>query len=155
RLAFVQGGTHAGVYEWHGSDRPHPLIQSAFADIQPQYSPDGRRIAFVSRRAGGIGEIWLADADGSNPARLTRGPGNQQGYPGWSPDGRTIVFDSRADNGHVDIWMIDASGSGLRQVTRDSANDTIPSYARDGRFVYFTSDRTGRNEVWRVPVDGG
>ena len=132
-----------------------PLVRSAFLDLQPQFSPDGARIAFVSARAGGISEIWLADADGANPVRVTRGPGNQQGYPGWSPDGRTIVFDSRAENGHVDIWTIDASGSGLRQITRDPADDILPSFSRDGNHIYFSSNRTGRLEIWRTPTFGG
>ena len=63
------------------------------SDVHPQYSPDGRRIAFQSGRAGEASEIWLADADGSNPTRLTRGPGRGQGSPRWSPDGRSIAFD--------------------------------------------------------------
>jgi Tol biopolymer transport system component len=153
RLAFVRGG-NADIYELRAGGSPRPLIRSAFSDIQPRYSPDGYRIAFVSARTG-TQEIWLADADGANPFRLTRGPGNQQGYPGWSPDGRILVFDSRADDGHADVWTIDASGSGLRRITSHPADDTVPSFSRDGRFIYFTSNRTGRHEIWRVPAAGG
>ena len=100
-------------------------------------------------------EIWLADADGSNPTRLTRGPGRWQGSPRWSPDGRSIAFDSQAENGHVDIWTIGVDGSGLRQVTHDPADDIVPSWSRDGRFIYFSSNRTGRLEIWRAAAGGG
>jgi dipeptidyl aminopeptidase/acylaminoacyl peptidase len=65
------------------------------------------------------------------------------------------VFDSLAEDGHRDVWTIGVDGSGLRQVTREPSDDILPSWSRDGRFIYFASDRTGRNEVWRVPSGGG
>jgi Tol biopolymer transport system component len=126
------------------------------ADFDAQYSPDGRRIAFQSNRGAVEGsEVWLAGADGSNPARLTRGPGRSQASPRWSPDGRSIAFASQAGNGHWDVWAIGVDGSGLRQVTRDPADEITPSWSRDGRHLYFTSNRTGRREVWRVAAAGG
>jgi Tol biopolymer transport system component len=151
--ATVCGGD-ADIYRLKIGASPAPLVQSTFMDLQAQYSPDGQRLALVSARAGG-GEIWLADADGSNLTRLTRGPGQAQGYPGWSPDGRWIVFDSLANDGHVDIWVIGVSGSGLRQITRHTNDDVMPSWSRDGCFIYFVSNRTGRFEVWRTRVNGG
>jgi Tol biopolymer transport system component len=153
RLTYVRGGD-ADIYRLKIGASPAPLVQSTFMDLQAQYSPDGQRLALVSARAGG-GEIWLADADGSNLTRLTRGPGQAQGYPGWSPDGRWIVFDSLANDGHVDIWVIGVSGSGLRQITRHTNDDVMPSWSRDGCFIYFVSNRTGRFEVWRTRVNGG
>ena len=154
RLAFVRGGD-TDIYELRVGGSPRPLVRSAFADLQPRFSPDGRRIAFASDRAGGTSEIWLAEADGGAPVQLTHGPGTLQGYPGWSPDGRRLVFDSRGDDGHVDIWTIDVSGATLRQITRHPADDTVPSFSHDGRFIYFASNRSGRNEIWRVPSAGG
>ena len=150
RLAFVQQVGDADVYLLRPGSLPTPLVQSTFQELQPQYSPDGRRIAFVR-----AGDIWLADANGSNPIRLTRGPGHSQGWPNWSPDGRQAVFDSQAQNGKVDVWTIGVSGSGLRQVTHGPGDNVLPSWSRDGRFIYFASNRTGRREVWRVSVGGG
>jgi Tol biopolymer transport system component/serine/threonine protein kinase len=155
RLAFVRWVGDADIYHLRLGGSPTPLIQSTFDEYHPQYSPDGRRIAFESNRAGDRPEIWQADADGSNPTRLTRGPGRGQGTPGWSPDGRSIVFDSQAENGHVDVWTIGVDGSGLRQVTHDPADETVPIWSRDGRFMYFTSNRTGRLEIWRAAAGGG
>jgi Tol biopolymer transport system component len=97
----------------------------------------------------------LAEADGSNPTQLTRGPGRSQGSPRWSPDGRTIVFDSISDDGGQNIWTIGADGSGLQRVTRDPSDENTPSFSRDGHWIYFVSERTGRAEVWRVAAAGG
>jgi serine/threonine protein kinase/Tol biopolymer transport system component len=158
RLAFVRLIGEADIYRLPlvpPGGRPAPILQSSFLDLHPQYSPDGRRVAFSSQRAGSGHEIWLADADGTNVARLTRGPGRSQGSPGWSPDGRSIVFDSRDENGRVNVWTIDVEGSGLHQVTHDPTEAFTPSWSRDGRFIYFVSHRTGRAEVWRAAAAGG
>jgi hypothetical protein len=155
RLAFHRLRWNPDIYHLPLGGSPSPLIASTFPDIYPQYSPDGRRIAFQSGRGGEGANIWLANADGSDPTRLTRGPGRDQGSPRWSPDGRSIAFDSRGEDGRFDVWTIGADGSGLRQVTRDPADDTMASWSRDGRLLYLTSNRTGRDEVWRVALEGG
>jgi Tol biopolymer transport system component/serine/threonine protein kinase len=155
RLAFVRPVGDTDIYRLPLGGSAAPIVQSTFQELQPQYSPDGRRIALVSGRAGTGSEIWLADADGQNLTRLTRGPGSAQGWPGWSPDGRSIAFDSVADDGNRDIWTIGVDGSGLRRITRDPASDTVPSWSHDGRFIYFASSRTGRGEIWRVAPGGG
>lgn len=55
----------------------------------------------------------------------------------------------------MDVWAIQIDGSGLRQVTRDPGSEGLPSWSRDGRFLYYASSRTGRFEVWRVAAEGG
>jgi Tol biopolymer transport system component/predicted Ser/Thr protein kinase len=161
RLSFVRTnlGIDTDIYRLPlGGGSPTPLLASAFTDLFPEHSPDGRRIAFQSGRAGGDVQdqaIWLADADGSNATRLTRGPGDLQGSPSWSPDGQWVAFDAGSEVGQMQIWVIRTDGSGLRQVTRGSGPNAVPSWSRDGRFIYFASNRTGRFEVWRVAVEGG
>jgi len=154
RLAFVRVSSQEDICRLPLGGAPIPVVESALPDIHPQLSPDGSRLAFMSRRLGRR-EIWLANADGSAASQLTRGPGTWQGSPFWSPDGRSIVFDSLNEYGHRDIWTIAADGSELRQVTRDALDEIVPSWSRDGRFIYFGSSRTGRMEVWRVPVGDG
>jgi Tol biopolymer transport system component len=155
RLAFVRVIRDLDLYRFEPGAAPSPIVVSTFEEEHPQYSPDGRRIVFESKRPADAMEIWLADADGRNPTQLTRGPGRYQGTPGWSPDGRSIVFDSYGEDGHSHLWTIGVDGSGLRQLTHGSADEFVPIWSRDGRFVYFTSNRTGRHEVWRVPATGG
>jgi eukaryotic-like serine/threonine-protein kinase len=155
RLAFARLVRDPSIHRLPLGGSPTPFLVSTTWDTYPQYSPDGRHVAFESGRSGDREEIWLADGDGSNPVRLTRGPGRWQGSPRWSPDGRTIVFDSRSDEGQWDIWTIAVDGSGLRQVTHDPSDANVPSFSRDGRWIYFGSHRTGRSEVWRSAVSGG
>jgi Tol biopolymer transport system component len=160
RLVFVRTLHNAAIYRF-GMGRPsEPILQSSFGfDFHPDLSPDGRRMAFESGRSGQGNAIWLAEADGSHPSRLTRGPGLHQGSPCWSPDGGRIAFDSRGADGHLDIWTIGADGSSLRQLTRDPGEEAVASWSRDGRLVYFTAVRTASGEsgpeVWRVPAGGG
>lgn len=154
RLAFVRNLWDVDVYRQVGAAAA-PFLESTFGELEAHHSPDGRRIAFQSDRVGDVMEVWLADADGSNPVRLTRGPGRRQQAPRWSPDGLSIAFDSQAEDGHFDVWTIGVDGSGSRQVTHDPTDEKTPSWSRDGRFVYFESNRTGRSEVWRAPPAGG
>ena len=93
--------------------------------------------------------------EGSNPIQLTDGLGKQQGSPQWSPDGRWIAFDSQGQDGTFDVFVIDAAGGPPRRLTTDPSSEHRPGWSRDGRRIYFSSDRTGRPEVWRIPAQGG
>lgn len=132
---------------------PINLISSSRADLSPQYSPDGKRIAFRSDRSG-HDEIWLCDADGSRPTQLTNMNGPLTGSPKWSPDGRWIVFDSRPD-GQADLFVIGVNGEGLRRLTDVKAADVVPSWSADGRMIYFGSNRGGDFQIYRMPAEGG
>ena len=119
----------------------------------PQYSRDGRRIAFQSSRSGDA-EVWTCDAEGTNCQQLTNFRGTQGGAARWSPDGHWLAFDSRAE-GQAEIYVMQADGGAKRRLTSHQANDTSPSWSRDGRWIYFTSNRTGRHEIWKTPTEGG
>jgi Tol biopolymer transport system component/tRNA A-37 threonylcarbamoyl transferase component Bud32 len=158
RLVFVKEQTDWDIYRFEVGRPDEPAITSSFADYSPQFSPDGRRVAFESDRSGEH-EIWLAEPDGSNPVQLTRGPGFAQGSPGWSPDGRRIAFDSQGEGGHWDIWTIDADGASPRRLTLGPGDENNPSWSRDGRFIYFAARPEGAPsegfDVWRAPAVGG
>jgi Tol biopolymer transport system component len=160
RLGFLRDFTDADIYRWQPGSPATPHFSSAAWDLLPDYSPDGRRVAFTSGRETRWNETYLAHADGSGIVRLTLGPGRMLGNGGatWSPDGRRLVFDSEGERTALtgsDIWVIDADGGGLRRLTRSPAFDSVPSWSRDGKWIYFSSTRTGRSEIWRVPVEGG
>ena len=129
------------------------LISSTRNDEAPQFSPDGKRIVFVSDRAGSL-EIWVCDGEGLNPIQLTFFGGAHTGTPRWSPDSRSIAFDSRPE-GQTDIYVISAEGGKPRRVTMETSEDVAPGWSRDGRWIYFGSKRSGDWQIWKVPAEGG
>jgi Tol biopolymer transport system component len=151
RLAFAHDRNNSAIYRFEVGHPPEVLLGSSPGDNGPDLSPDGRRIAYCSRRGG----IWLAAADGSNRMQLTHLPESAQGTPRWSPNGRRIAFDSQTEDGTWDIWTIDADGGSPRRLTLDPGNENQPSWSRDGRWIYFSTDRAGAAEVWRIPATGG
>src|SRR4051794_25689896 len=80
------------------------LTDSPGNDWQPAWSPDGKKIAWGSLRTGNR-EIWVMNADGSNPTNVSRFPGGNDDGPDWSPDGTKIVFDSDRD-GNYEVYVM-------------------------------------------------
>lgn len=132
---------------------PQPLIASTMFDANPRYSPDGKRIAFMSNRTGSQ-EIWVADSNGEHPVALTAFNRMGAGSVCWSPDGSQLVFDARPE-GNADIYALSIEDRKLRRLTADPAEDTNPSWAHDGKWVYFRSARSGDRRIWKVPATGG
>jgi Tol biopolymer transport system component len=128
-------------------------ITSTQYDASPQFSPDGRQVAFRSSRSG-TGEIWIADADGSNARQMTNMGNSLTGSPSWSPDGKTIAFDSRPE-GQPEIFTMKVDGTGLRRITNEPLEDVVPRWSRDGKWIYFGSNRTGSWQLWKAPAEGG
>jgi Tol biopolymer transport system component len=122
-------------------------------DTSPQYSPNGKQIAFESER-GGVHSVWVCDSDNSHVVELFSRPGTLCGSAHWSPDGQRIAFDFTAE-GDSDIYDIRASSRKPTRLTTDAASDIVPTWSRDGNWVYFASNRTGRWEVWKVAAGGG
>jgi eukaryotic-like serine/threonine-protein kinase len=158
RLGYVQTSGDMNIYRIDVSKAavskgpPTKFISSTRQDFAPQFSPDGRRIAFASDRSGQH-EIWIGDSDGTNPVRVTF-LDKYAGTPRWSPDSQQIAFDFFEDRrGH--IYVISAEGGQPRTITKGDFDDTVPSWSRDGKWIYFSSNRTGVYEVWRVPAAGG
>jgi Tol biopolymer transport system component/DNA-binding winged helix-turn-helix (wHTH) protein len=135
------------------SGQSSKLISSSVKERQPQYSPDGRKLAFESNRSGTF-EIWTADSDGSHPVQITHFGGPHTGTPRWSPDGRQLAFDSRPE-GHSDIFVVDTDGGVPHRLTFDKSEEVVPSWSRDGRWIYLASNRTGSWQVWKMPSHGG
>jgi Tol biopolymer transport system component len=138
RLVFTKAQSTQSIYRFEAGRPFAPVIRSSFGDVDPELSPDGRKVVFCSVRSGAQ-EIWVAQADGSGPTQLTRGQGLWQGSPRWSPDGRRIAFDAQDENGRFDIWIIDADGGSPRRLTHGSRNENVPRWSRDGRFIYFSA----------------
>jgi len=159
RLAYVRGDRTINIWRQQlsagggATGAPVSLIASSANDRNPQYSPDGKLIAFQSSRSGNS-EVWLCGSDGGRCRQLTSFKGPLTGSPRWSPDGKQIAFDSAA-SGHFNIYVEDADGGPPRRL-EDPADASMPSWSRDGKWIYFTSSlRSGRSEIWKRLSSGG
>jgi TolB protein len=124
-------------------------------NVSPSFSPDGRRIAFMSGRAGHP-EIYTMDADGTNVDLLTPLDVGESAYrasPDWSPDGRLVAFQSRIGS-VFQLLTVNLRDRGLRQLTSDGRNED-PSWAPDGRHLVFVSDRSGVRQLWVLDIESG
>jgi Tol biopolymer transport system component/DNA-binding winged helix-turn-helix (wHTH) protein len=157
RLVYVRQVANLNIWRrnldsLHSTGSPERLISSTRFESGPQFSPDGRKIAFESTRTG-VYEVWMCREDGSGLVQLTHF-NSHTGTPRWSPDGQQIAFDSRAA-GNADIYVIDSEGGAPRRLTSEPSGEVVASWSRDGRWLYFASDRTGDWEVWKMPSAGG
>jgi eukaryotic-like serine/threonine-protein kinase len=152
RLVYAKEQSDWNILRIEGGVAERHPVSSTRTDANPSFSPDGKQIVFASDRSGTV-QVWVANADGSQPVRLTD-LGDHSASPRWSPDGRWIAFDSQ-ENGRWDVWMVRAEGGAPRRVTNHPGDDDEPSFSRDGKWIYFNSTRSGRVEVYRVPFAGG
>ena len=144
--------------------RVRQLTRHLEYDAVPAWSPDGKKITFMSFRDkhqfqgwGSInGEIYVMNADGTNPTNLTQSPERADGSPSWSPDGKRIVFHV-FEQGIADIWVMGSDGGNPRNLTNHDALDGYPDWSPDGKQIAFSSDRDGdweNREVYVMNADG-
>jgi len=136
---------------------PAKFIASTWFENAPDFSPDGRKISFLSNRDG-TQAIWICNADGSNSIKLKllgvhTDPDIPQGpnIPKWAPSGDRIAYDAR-NNGHMQVFVVDAEGGTPIQVTSGDFENQTPSWSAEGEWIYFGSNRTGRYEIWKTSL---
>lgn len=158
QMAWTQSTGDANIWRLglvgvSGQSKPATqFIASTFTDTDPQYSPDGKRIVFSSNRSGNF-EIWACGSEGETPTQLTSFRGAHVGTLRWSPDGRQVVFDGRTE-GNPDIFIVSSEGGKPRRLTAEPADDVLPSWSHDGRWIYFASNRSGQMQIWKMPATG-
>jgi Tol biopolymer transport system component len=155
RLAYASGTHDTNIWKVDLGAKSAALdsgLSSTFRDVFPQYSPDGKRVTFYSNRTGKI-EIWVANTDGSQAARLTSLSAPVTGSPPWSPDGQQIAFDSNADL-EYHVYIVSADGGQPRKLTKEES--FTANWSHDGRWLYFASKRSGGDyQIWKMPAQGG
>ena len=140
-----------------------------FDDEHPAWSPDGKLLAFNSKRTGPDPDrnydsnIWVVAADntdkGAHPTQLTTGPGNEDS-PAWSPDGMWIAYETQPDPklfiyGTNHIGVSPAGGGEAKILTRSLDRPASePRFSPDGKFIYFIADDDGTQNLCRVPAGG-
>jgi Tol biopolymer transport system component len=125
------------------------FVENAF---NPDYAPDGRRIAFDASWAGPR-RIWAVDKRGHNPQQLTSdtSEGISHVRPRWSPDGQRLVFQN-IERTKFDVRVFDLTNGKSVWVTNDAVQDLNPVWSPSGRFIYFSSYRGGGINIWRVAM---
>jgi len=123
------------------------IITSQFPELDAQPSPDGTRIVWMSMRTGAE-EIFVSDAAGHNQVQLTH-LDRYSGTPRWSPDSKLIAFDSYLPGARAGIFLVDSDGRNLHPILSTSFDCVVPSWSRDGRFIYYSANRDGVWQVWK------
>ena len=129
---------------------PTRIAEGLAYEHQPRFSPDGKRIAFVSDRGGGD-NIWVMNVDGSDKRQVSKEDFRLLNQPSWSPDGRFIVakkhFTTQRSLGTGEVWLYHVSGGGGVQLVKRASEQLQkelgePIYAPDGKSIYYTRNVT-------------
>lgn len=158
KLGYIATSDNINIWR---KDLLHPeaaavkLLSSTREQTYPQYSPDGNHIAFMSSRTGNM-EIWISDADGTHLVQISNLRYPITGSPHWSPDGTKIAFDSR-ESGHGEVYSVDISDRIPQRLVTNLAENSVPSWSRDGKWIYFVSqeDEVTGPRIFRCPAVGG
>jgi TolB protein len=127
------------------------LTDNDFDDFHPTWSPDGRQIAFYSKRDF-YNDIYVIDVDGTGERQLTETQSNDKD-PAWSPDGTLIAFVSNRDNDN-EIYLMEPDGSEQRALTENDSNEWSPAWSPDGKLIAFITDRNGQQDLYLMASDG-
>lgn len=134
-------------------ENQHLVLESRFPLMSPSWSPDGQWLAYVSfenKRSSVYVQLVRTGERRQVSARA-----GINGAPVWSPDGRKIALTLGGSGGNPDIFILELATQGLTRITDDPAIDTEAAWAPDGRSLYFTSDRAGSPQIYRIGIQSG
>ena len=163
-LDLSRDGKHL-VYRLDREERPYLYIlpvdggemrqitKDPMTDAWPQWSPDGREIAFHGLWAGNR-DIWVAPVDGGSPRQGTQDSTSQESEPTWSPDGDEIAY-SRFIDGNSSIWIIPSDGGKSRKITPNGIIAAFSDWSPDGQWLLYTGVSGRDFQLWKIPAEGG
>jgi TolB protein len=132
--------------------RPQTIVTADTPLMSPAWSPDGRRLAYVSFD-NGKPAIYVQEVFTAKRYKVASYKGIN-GAPAWSPDGRQLALTLSKD-GNPEIYLLNLGSRSLRRLTNHYAIDTEPAWSPDGRSIVFTSDRGGKPQIYQVSASGG
>ncbi|MCD4703184.1 MAG: DPP IV N-terminal domain-containing protein [Methanosarcinaceae archaeon] len=113
----------------------------------PAVSPDGSRIAYLSKVSGNY-DVWVMDTDGSASEAITDAQADESS-PSWSPDGSQIVYSLEGD-----IWIVDVDGLHPLKLTDDPFINDEPAFSPNGYLIAFSSKRENNSDIWIMNANG-
>ncbi len=159
KVAYVraEGRDNARNYSLVVSDmdgeNQFTIMESTDPIMSPAWSPDSRQLAYVSFE-GDVSTIFVQTLRTGNRIKVSSRAGIN-GAPAFSPDGRKLVLTLGGMDGNLDIHVLDLRTRDLRRLTTNRSIDTEGTWSPDGETIYFTSDRGGSPQIYRIDVDGG
>ena len=159
RVLFVSGQRQQGAAQYAlmvadaDGYNQQALLKSAAPIMSPAWSPDGKRIAYVSFESKHAA-IYLQDLVSGKRERISARAGIN-GAPVFSPDGSRLALVLSTEPGNPDIYALDLSSRKLTRVTDSPAIDTEPAWLPDGKRLAFTSDRGGGPQIYQVELESG
>jgi TolB protein len=158
RIAYVTatGVGRASRYALMVADadgwNPQTVVRSSEPLLSPSWSPDGRKLAYVSFERGNS-SIYVQDIS-TGARELVASFRGINGAPAFSPDGRRLAL-TLSRSGNPEIYVMDLASKALTQVSNHFGIDTEPTWSADGGTLYFTSDRGGKPQIYQASASGG
>ncbi len=159
RIAYItavglgNNTTYALIVADSDGFNPQVVARSRESLLSPAWSPDGRKIAYVSFESGNSA-IYVQDITTGSRQLVSAKSKGINGAPAWSPDGSKLAL-ALSFVGNPEIYVLDLASRQETRLTNNLAIDTEPRWTPDGQSIIFTSDRSGRPQLYQMPASGG
>lgn len=148
RLAKIDAEYSLNIADFDGSNE-HKLITANYPLMSPSWSPDGKKIAFVSFK-GNRSSINIVDLEARKSTLISKYPGIN-GAPAWSPNGEQLAMVLSKD-GNPSIYILNLVTGNLNKLTKGIGIDTEPCWSKDGQEIFFTSNRCGKPQIYKISL---
>ena len=135
------------------------LTSGEVQDFAPRWTPDGKKVIFVSNSRGNQGDVWSINTDGSNLNRIAEiegdtGQWRTLQYPVLTPDGKGLVFMLYRKESISGVWFMDIESRNMRRITSGGNGDYFPVVSPDGKEIVFETMRLGIGDIWSTDISG-